>query len=67
MGNVSSVGVAYPHGARGWRASVGNGARGRQHGHVEVQTNVLLPGVVDAANAVGLGVVGHELGVLLND
>ena len=43
-----------------------DGAGRGQHGHVEADVDVLDAGLVDAADAVGLRLEGHQLGVLLD-
>ena len=63
---TGAVAVADAHGAGGRGPGVGDGAGRGQHGHVEADVDVLDAGLVDAADAVGLRLEGHQLGVLLD-
>ena len=65
--DVLSVGVADAHGAGGGRTRVGNRPGCGEHGNVEPVVDGLDAGLVDAADAVGLGLEGDELGMLLDD
>ena len=67
MRNVVSVGVAYLHGAGGWRARVGDGPGRGEGADVEADVEVVFSGLVDTPDPVGLRLVRHEFLVLLYD
>lgn len=55
------------HLAGWWWSGVGDGTRGRHHRYVESERDVLLADLVQALDAVGLRVVGHEFLVSLDN
>ena len=65
-GDVLSIGITNSHGAGGRWPGVGNSSRSGQHGHIEPNVNLLDASVVDTSYSVGLGLVGHKLGMLLD-
>ena len=64
--DIVAVAVTDPHGAGGRGPGVGDGARRGQGRDIEPDVEVLLAGVVHAADAVSLGFVRHEFGMLLD-
>lgn len=55
------------HLADGRWSGIGNGSSRGQHRDIEAQCNILLASLVDTLDVVSLSLVGHQLGMLLDD